>query len=450
MNTTPLYKTSSKRPKRELKKVLGLSFGIAVMVGGIIGVGILRNPGSVATFIPDKWLIISAWVFGGVYVLLALGSLAELATMLPKAGGIFNYVKRAFGNYAGFITGWFAYIINAIAPAYFVIAISEYLSLLFPILKGFEALIAISILGAFTLLNLVSVKNGSVTQQLTSFIKVFALLVLVICCLLFGANTEPAAVTYNLSNILVQGGVLLAFIQALQLAVGTYDGWDSPVFFAEEDSNPGKNIPRSLFIGAIIVMIVYVMINIALLYVLPVASVAGSKLAVADAAHVIFGETGYTIITLTAIFSLLSILNAQLMICSRLLYGLSREGFFINSGTLINKGGTPYVALIITTLIALGLVLIGSFEQLFTLGAFMSMLVSILMFASVFKLRKTAPELPRPYKAWGYPWVTLLILLISIALFISYAFGDTKNFLFILVIIAFTWPAYRLIKRQQS
>lgn len=164
-------------------------------------------------------------------------------------------------------------------------------------------------------------------------------------------------------------------------------------FFAEEDTDPGKNIPRSLFIGAIIVMIVYVMINIALLYVLPVVSIAGSTLAVADA-KVIFGVKGYTIITLIAIFSLLSILNAQLMICSRILYGLSREGFFIKSGTLINKGGTPHVVLIITSLIGLAMIMVGTVEQLFALAAFMGVPVFILMPASVFKLRKTEPQLP--------------------------------------------------------
>src|SRR4051794_2842730 len=118
MNTTPLqHKTFIPAYKRELKKVLGLSFGIAIMVGTIIGSAILRTPGSVAGNLQNEWLIIIGWICGGFYVLLAIGSLAELATMLPKAGGIFNYVKRAFGNYAGFVIGWFVYALNVIAAA---------------------------------------------------------------------------------------------------------------------------------------------------------------------------------------------------------------------------------------------------------------------------------------------------------------------------------------------
>ncbi|MBA2762456.1 MAG: APC family permease [Segetibacter sp.] len=435
--------------KYRLKKVLGLSFGLAVMVGGIIGVGILRNPGLVAAILPYKWLIISAWFFGGVYVLMALGSLAELAAMLPKAGGTFNYVKRAYGDYPGFVIGWFDYINNAIAPGYFSIVIAEYLVLLFPATQGYETFIALSALMAFTLLNLTGVKSASLTQQITSFIKVFAFLVLVICCFLLGGyNRSSEEIHSNLSRTVMNGGLFLAFIKGLQLALGTYDGWNAPTFMAEEDTNPGKNIPRSLFGGAIIVMIVYVSINIALLYVLPVSAVAGSQLAVADAAQVILGKAGYTILLVIALFSLLSILNAQMMISSRILYGLSHEGLFIKKGTLVNKGGTPYVVMIITALIGIITISIGSFERLFSLSAFITVASSIMMFASLFRLRKSEPDLPRPYKAWGYPLIPLLMLLVSITLFISYAFADTKNFFVILTITALTWPGYWLIKRR--
>ena len=108
----------------QLKKILGVSFGIAILVGGTIGVGILRTPGTIAGMLNNYWLIIACWLLGGIYVLIGAGTYAELATMLPKAGGSYNYVKRAFGNYAGFVTGWFDYISNAIAPAFFCIVIS--------------------------------------------------------------------------------------------------------------------------------------------------------------------------------------------------------------------------------------------------------------------------------------------------------------------------------------
>jgi APA family basic amino acid/polyamine antiporter len=221
--TSPLRSPpSTPIAKRKLKKVLGLSFGLAVMVGGIIGVGILRNPGVVAGILPNKWLIIFAWFFGGIYVLMALGSLAELAAMLPKAGGTFNYVKRAYGDYPGFIIGWFDYINNAIAPGYFSIVIAEYLVLLFPQIHGHETVLALSALIAFTLLNLTGVKTGSLTQQVTSFIKVLAFLALVVCCFIIGGDDKRSEeIPSGLSITAINDGLILAFIKGLQFALGT-------------------------------------------------------------------------------------------------------------------------------------------------------------------------------------------------------------------------------------
>lgn len=435
--------------KKELKKILGSAFGIAVMVGGIIGVGILRTPGSVAALLQDKWLILAGWTVGGIYVLLAVNSLAELSTMLPKAGGSFNYIQRAFGNYAGFISGWFDYIINAIAPAYFSIAVSEYLSILIPPLKGGENFVAIFLIIALTLLHLAGLKGGSITQQVISLIKVAAFMILIICCFVFPINEASYSQQgVDAATNLVGSGIFIAFIRSMQLILGTYDGWGSPVFFAEENVDPGKSMPRSLFGGALIVMAIYLLINVALFRVLPISVIAGSKIAVAEAAQVIFGKAGYTILILIAIFSLVGILNATVMICPRILFGLSRAGFFINQGTFINKGGTPYVALITSSLIAVILVIISSFDQLFALGAFMTMLVSTLMFGSVFKLRIAEPDLPRPYKAWGYPYVNIFMLLISMAIFVSYIFADAQNFIVIFLLILLSLPAFFYLDKK--
>lgn len=409
----------------------------------------MRAPGPVAALLPNPWLMLAAWLFGGLYVLLAVGSLAELATMLPRAGGAFNYVQLAFGRYAGFVTGWFSFLSNAIAPAFFTIAISEYLGALFPRLHGREEAVAVAVLVGFTLLHLSGVKTGNFVQQLFSSVKVLALLVLVGCCFVLGhapwaapATTRPGATA--------GGALLIGFLQALQLITGTYDGWDSPTVFAEEDVNPAKNLPRALFGGALAVLVVYMLLNAAVLWVLPIKTLAGSKLALADAAGVIFGPPGAVIITLIALFSLLSILNAQLMVTPRILYGLSREGFFAGQGTTVNAGGTPAVALLATAGLGLVLIVNSSFERLFALGAFMNVLVFTLMFASVFKLRRARPDFPRPFRAWGYPWSTLLLVLVSAGLFGGFAFADPKNFGVIVLVIALTWLAFQVgVRRQQ-
>src|SRR5688572_6864467 len=181
------------QPKNELKKVLGAGFGIAVMVGGTIGVGILRTPGTIAGMLDNYWLILACWLIGGIYVLLGAGPFAEMATMLPKAGGPYNYVKRAFGDYSGFLTGWFDYILNAIAPVYFCIVIGEYMALLFPVLKGNETMMAIGFLIVFFLYHLGGVKNGSIAQQVTSVLKVLFFTALIISCFVVKVDTAEYA-----------------------------------------------------------------------------------------------------------------------------------------------------------------------------------------------------------------------------------------------------------------
>ena len=442
--------TKTTAERRPLKKILGSAFGIAVMVGGIIGVGILRTPGSVAELVDSKGLIMLAWTLGGVYILLGVNALSELATMLPKAGGAFNYIQRAFGNYPGFISGWFDFILNTVAAAYFCIAISEYITMLMPALRGNETAMAAALLIGFTLLHAAGLKGGSLTQQLTSLIKLVAFVILIIACFLYGGAPDPQQVN-DASGTMVSAGIFIAFIRSMQLIMGTYDGWGAPVFFAEENKDPGKTIPRSLFGGAALVIFVYVLINLAVFYVLPLNVVAGCKLGMASVAEVIFGQTGFTIITLIAIFSLLSILNAQMMICPRILYGLSRQGFFIEKGTIVNKGGTPWIVLLVTSLVGVMLILFSSFESLFALGTFMNLVVSLLMFSALIHLRRKEPDLPRPYRAFGYPWTVLLMIAVALTLFISYTIADTSSFIIIAVMILISFPAYKfLVKQKQS
>ena len=164
------------------------------------------------------------------------------------------------------------------------------------------------------------------------------------------------------------GGLIIGFFKSIQMALGAYDGWYAICFFAEEDEDPNRNIPRSLYTGAFIVIGIYVLINIAYLHVLPASAMANSPLAAADVAKVVFGERGFVIVTVIAIFSIIGILNAYLMIPPRILFGLSRDGFFIRSGTRVNSGGTPIVALLSSSLFTFVLILIGSFKVLFALA----------------------------------------------------------------------------------
>jgi APA family basic amino acid/polyamine antiporter len=264
---------------------------------------------------------------------------------------------------------------------------------------------------------------------------------LIVACFIKGPVTVNPVSTMDTS--LMKGGIIIALFKALQLIMGAYDGWMAVSFFAEEDSNPGKNIPKSYFLGALSVSLIYILVNAAVLYVLPVKSIASSPLAASDAAAIAFGDKGALFMTIISVFSLLSILNAYMMIPPRILYGLSRDGFFVKQGLMVNKGGTPVFNMVFCYLIALVLILFSSFDQLFSLGAFMMTIVTISAFSSLIKLRISEPSMPRPYKTWGYPWSTLLAILVSVLLFMGFAYSDPKNLFIILIIGALSLPCYK-------
>lgn len=430
-----------------LKKVLGIVFGISIVVGSTIGAGILRTPGSIAALLPNKILILCCWLLTGLYILLCASSYAELTAMVPKAGGSFNYIKRAFGTFAGFAAGWFDFILNVGAPAFFCIVLGEYTALMFPQLTGHDKAVGIGYLTAFTMLNLPGIKTSSVTQKVTSILKVLLLLVLVVGCFLAKPLQSPSLVT---QPTVINGALIIAFFKAMQLILSTYDGWMAVSFFAEEDENPGKNIPRSYFIGGITIIILYLLINGAILYVLPLSSIAKSPLAAAAAAAVAFGSWGSVIINIIAIFSVVSILNAYMLIPSRILFGLSREGFFIKQGATLNKGGSPYVSLLICYVLTLVFILYNTYEQIFSFSAVMLTVVTACSFASLLMLRIKEPKLYRPYKVWGYPYMTILALTVTLVLFVGFAISDTRSFIIVGVLFLLSYPFYRLITKANG
>lgn len=433
--------------KNQLQKSLGLSFNIAVLIGGTIGVGILRTPGTIAEMLNNYWLILASWLFGGLYVLLGANSYSELATMLPKAGGSYNYIKRALGEYAGFLSGWYDYIVNAIPPAFYCIVISEYTIILFPQLANYSTVISISLLIAFVLLHLSGVKNGSLIQQITSLLKVICFVALVVACFMYSGVEVPSIKT---DNSIFQIGLIFGFFKSLQLIIGTYNGWNAVCFFAEENENPNKNIPKSLYSGVLLVVAIYILVNAAFFHVLPIETLAKSNLAAADVAKILFGESGAKIVTVISIFSLISILNAFMMIPPRILYGLSRDGFFIEKGTQVNKGGTPIVALLVSSFFSLFLICIGSFEVLFSFAAFISIIVWGLAYYSLLKLRTSEPHLPRPYRSFWYPWTTIIALIFSIALLAGFIYSDPKSFIIIVGIAIASYPLFLLLKKNQK
>ena len=453
MQEMPNDAPSQTSEKGKLLRILGVGFGLAVVIGGTVGVGILRNPGGVAEQIPSVWLIMFAWTLGGVYCLLGANYLAELATMIPKAGGYYVYAHRAFGDYGGFVVGWSDWLYQMLGLAFIAVVFGEYASgLLTPNLTGGRIIFSVAVLVVIALVNVIGLRSGSETQKLTSVLKTVALLAFVAACFIYGGNPDsaitsdaPVATAWTSSSVQI-----IAFILAFQLILSTYDGWHSAIYFSEEDTNPGQNIPRSMFGGIALIILIYLLVNFALLYILPMSQLAGSKFAGGDVMNLIFGTGGGQIVTVLALLSLIGIINALLLMCPRILLALGRDRLFAAQAATVNKGGTPVFALAITAMAAIALSSIGSFEMLLGISQFFAVVITILLIVSLFILRRKEPETPRPFRAWAYPFAPLIMLIGAVALFFGYIVSNPYPSLYALAVLAVSYPVFMLIRRSNA
>jgi APA family basic amino acid/polyamine antiporter len=432
----------------KLLRILGVGFGLAVAIGGTIGVGILRNPSYVAAQLGSFWLIMLAWLLGGVYCLLTANYLAELATMVPKAGGFYVYAERAFGRYGGFVVGWSDWLNNTMGLSFISIVFGEYASKLFaPNLSGGRIIFSVSILVIITIFNLIGLRTGSGIQKVTSLLKAFALIGFVVACFTFGGQNNSAETTQILTAAPIGfSASLIAFILAFQFVLSTYDGWYSPIYFSEEDTDPSQNLPRSMFGGIALITAIYLLVNLALLYVLPMSQLAGSTFAGGDAMSLIFGERSGQIVTILALLSLIGIINAIMLMAPRIMFAMGRDGLFTKKAATVNKGGTPVFALITTALCVIVLSSVGTFELLLAIGQFFIVVITILLIVSLFVLRRREPDTPRPFRAWGYPFAPFVMLVFAVLLFFGYIVSNPYPSLYALVLLAITYPVFRLIK----
>jgi APA family basic amino acid/polyamine antiporter len=428
----------------KLLRILGVGFGIAVSIGGTVGVGILRTPGIVAAYLPSISILMIVWVIGGIYALFGTFCVVELGTKYPKAGGWYVYAQNAFGNYPGFLIGWCDWIMQAASLAYLATAIGEFSFALNPAIPGGIKAVGASVLLLFAFFHCFGIRSSSRIQKLTSLAKGIALLAFVVACFLF----SPEKV--SLPKMPVPSGFpfLIALILALQSIIITYDGWYTAVYFTEEDKDPVANLPKSAITGIICTIVIYLLVNAALVYVLPMPQLAGSELPAAIAAQKIFGGSGGKIITIISLVSLLSVINAVLLLAARILYGLSRDRLFVPALASVSKGGTPIPAMLLTTIGAVALVLTGTFERLIAIAAFFNVLVYSSGFLALFVLHKKPSYTAIPaFRAWGYPWVPLIALIGSLGFLVGTIFSDRINSGFAIVLMILSYPIFRLTSK---
>ncbi len=244
--------------------------------------------------------------------------------------------------------------------------------------------------------------------------------------------------------------MFLGFILALQGVVITYDGWYAPIYFVEEDKDPAKTLPRSMIGTALACIAIFLLVNAALFHVLHMDRLAGSAMPTVDAALLLFGSYGRRLVLLIAVVGLISAINAGLMFTPRILFSMSRDGLLPRSITSVNGGGTPSLALLICAVASIALVLSGTFDTLIAIGSILFVAVYLSGFASLLILRRSEPDLTRPYKAWWYPWSTILVLLASAGFLVGSVIEDVRHSLFTAILILLSYVISMVIVRDKS
>lgn len=436
-----------------LPRILGAPSAAAVMVGLVIGSGIFRVPSSVAASVESVGAIILVWVAGGVLALIGALVVAELSCLYPQAGGVYVFLREAFGPLPAFVYGWTRLLLLTPASIGAIALIfAAYLRPLLPPGAPEARWIAALAILIVTLLNYRSLLWSALVENTASLIKVLLLLGLSFSLFALGDPSEgsfsgPVGITPSSWS---------GFGLALVTVMWTYSGWSSVAAMAGEVRDPDRNLPRAIFGGISTVILIYLCVNGAFLFTLAPGEVASSSRVAADAAMRIWGEAGASVITGIVAIATFSAVQAAMMFNPRIFFAMANDGLLFSPiGKVHDRFLTPHLATLFTSILGIAYVSIRSFEQLaqaFILGVWP---FHILMVIGLIRLRSLHPEKERPYRTWGYPLLPVVFLLASMAMVINALVWETGLTLFGFALIGAGVPVYYLrgrasLKREPS
>ena len=451
----------------DLSRDLGVYVAVAVVVGTIIGSGIFLVPAEMMQAVGSARLVYLAWLVGGLLSFFGALTYAELGAMKPQAGGEYVYVRDAYGPLAGFLYAWTWFVIAKPASvatvaiglvrilgtfSLFSFFAANVISTPFAITWGQLVAIAAAIFISF--LNYIGVKRAGEFQLVFTVLKVAIILAIVVVC--FGGSSH--AVGHGWSNFAgtyagAKGGIA-GFMAALVAALWAYDGWNDLNMVAGEVKRPERNIPIALIAGVATVGLLYVLVNAGVQYVLPANTIAASARPASDAVALALGRVGSNIVSLGMAVSMLVTLNGTIMSGARVPFALARDGYFFRALAEVHpRFHTPSVAIVVQAMLSIALLLLGgNFRQLFSLAIFAEWLFYMITGSTIFIFRSRSPELLRPYRTWGYPFVPGLFVATS-AVLLYYTFtANLVNSAVGTLVIAAGIPIfiYFSLRRKQS
>jgi amino acid transporter len=433
--------TSADAWGERLPRHLGLWSAIAVLVGSTIGSGIFRVPAGVAERLQEPGPVMIAWVIGGAIALFGALTLAELAAALPRSGGVFAYLLEGFGPMPAFLFGWSELtVIRASALGAIATIFAEYLGYFIQLTPSQVRYVAAAAVLLIGLLNYVGVRSAARFMNLLTVLKYGALAGLTLLAFTGGQGSlthfTPAW----------SGGLQLSLLATALISImWTYDGWADLSFMGGEVKDPGRTLPLALILGTASIVVIYLLLNFAYIYLVPLAEMAVSPLIAATAAEriTVFAGAGGAVISGVVMVSCLGALTGSMMTGPRIFFAMADRGLFFRAIARVSpRFQSPSVAIWLATGLGVVYVLFNDFQQLadkFILGIWPFYALAV---AAVFVLRRTRPDLPRPYRTWGYPVVPLLFLLASVGMVVNALWTDPVNTGITFGIILAGVPAY--------
>jgi APA family basic amino acid/polyamine antiporter len=432
---------SPHKVQARLLRLFGLGFGLAVVLGGVIGSGIMRNPGVVAAGFPSPILVLLVWLIGAVVVTLDAMPTVELGAAIPEAGGPYPLATRVFGSLGGFVVGWADWLQLAISTGFITVAFGEYVQRLGWFTTLNPGLIAIGLVFACGLVNGIGAKVSGLSQDIGSAVKGVGLVILVAVLFLLHGKAAPLPAPAPVFS-------WAAAAVAMRAIYGAYGGWQSAIYFSEEVHDPGRAVARATFGGIALVTTLYLLVNAAVLHVLPIGVLANSTLAAADAAKVVLGPNSGVVVTALAIVAVATLANLQIMEHARNTFAMARNGLLPPRLAQVSKGGVPQASLLLV-LCSVILIIAGAtlakgklYEILLNLYAPMVMVIFFMLALGSLLLRRREPNLNRPYRMPLYPLPALLSMTINLALLALFVISDWKTAIFSAVFLAMAAPLY--------
>jgi APA family basic amino acid/polyamine antiporter len=449
----------SSHEEARLVRGLGTWDAALLTIGSVVGTGIFLTTGDMARVLPSSGLILWVWIAGGLLTLAGALTYAELGVMFPRAGGLYHYIKEAYGPLWGFLYGWIAFlVIMSGGIAAIAVAFGQYLASFVPSLAetafalrvpGLPALevsgIQLAAVGAIVLLTAVNhlgLEEGAWVQNALTVLKVGAILVFGVLGLLAPAPAFPEAAG-PAPQVPLGGALLAAFGVAMIAALWTYDGWYGLTCSAGEVRDPARSLPRGLILGTAAVVALYLLLNFAYVRALPVATMAAEPRIAEAAASRLFGSGGARLVSLAVLVSAFGCISSTILYSSRIYLPMAADGLFFRSLAAVHpRFRTPVRSLWAQSAWAALLALSGTYAQLYTYVVFASVVFHAATAAAVFVFRRRRPDLPRPYRTWGYPAVPALFILACLLLIGNTLIESPVESLLGLGLLVLGLPAY--------